>query len=326
MDALQLKAYRQMALDRLEQLLTALPEQPHAADYFVDGYIRRLSNLPLRPENTPPYVGLYGEGSTLDRYRDVAVDRLQELVEALPKLEPVDREIDRYLRRLSDLPERPEGVDPYVRLFVLPTSDPEPDEIHAISTPSCPSYLTSEQLLQIAGTNQFKKRITELTPGVNATLERYQINTKLRIAHFLAQVMHESGGCRWLREIWGPTEAQRRYEPVTSVSRSLGNLYKGDGERFKGRGLIQLTGRANYQRFTDKVGKDFGVDFVAQPELVESAPFAVLVAGWFWNLRNVNAAADQDDLLKVTRLVNGGRNGLSDRARYLKRAKLVLKV
>ena len=317
MEASELKAYRQMGLDRLEQLLIQLPEEASEADKFVDTSIRTLSGLPARPEGAPPYQGLYGAGQTLTEYRDVAADRLEELLEELTQLDKLDEEIDRYIRVLSDLPERPANREPYVGLFVLRSSrEPDPMEHHESDFSASQQYITSEQLLRIAGTSQLKSRIEQLTPGVNATFERFQIDTKLRMTHFLAQVMHESGGFRWLREIWGPTAAQRGYEG----RRDLGNTQAGDGKRFMGRGLIQLTGRNNYQQFSNALG----VDFVANPEWVERSPYAVLVAGWFWNTRGLNALADQDNVRQITRRINGGYNGLSDRERYLRRAKLAL--
>ena len=322
MDANTLKQYRKMALDRLEQLLIQLPEEPNDADYFVDRYIRILSDLPARPDNSPPYQGLYGSGSTLDKYRDVATDRLQELVEELSGLQKVDEEVDKYIRVLSDLPPRPEDVEPYVRLFVIRPPQSPPDELISGQTPSGKQFITSQQLIQIAGSNRFKSRLETFTPGVNATFEKYQINTKLRIAHFLAQVMHESGGFQWLKELWGPTAAQRTYEPNHRKARELGNTQKGDGFRYRGRGLIQLTGRGNYKRFSDAIN----VDCVAKPDLVAEAPYAVYAAGWYWNSRSINNPADQDNLREVTRRINGGYNGLADRAKYLKRAKLVLKI
>lgn len=194
MDIKELQAYRKLALDRLEQLLIQLPETPHEADYFVDRYIRILSNLPSRNDNSPPYEGLYGSGSSLDQYRDVATDRLQELVENSPEIAKVDAEIDDYIHTLSELPKRPNDVQPYVRLFVIRTSEPDPIEIGNNPILSAQEFITSQQLLQIVGTNQVKKRIEAFTPGVNATFEKYKINSPLRTAHFLAQIMHESGG------------------------------------------------------------------------------------------------------------------------------------
>ena len=326
MDKNELRAYRNLALDRLEQLLIQLPETPHEADYFVDRYIRIFSGLPTRKNHSPPYEGLYGSGSSLDRYRDVATDRLQELVVNLPELAQVDEEIDDFIRILSELLKRPNNVAPYVRLFIIRTSDPDPIDLGGNSISSTQKFITSQQLLQIAGTNTVKDRIDACTAGVNLTFEKYNINTKLRMAHFLAQIMHESGSLKWLRELWGPTEQQKKYDPPFRLAKTLGNLNKSDGFKYRGRGLIQLTGKNNYKKFTNEIGSEFDVDFVSHPDLVESVPYAVLVAGWYWNTRNINKFADRDDLRQVTRSINGGFNGLNDRRKYLKRAKLVLKV
>ena len=323
MDANQLSAYRQLALGRLQQLLLNQSETAHQADYFVDQSIRTLSKLPSRPETSLPYVGLYGTKPELDEYRgyrDVAVDHLNELVMKLPGLHEVDAEIDKNIRLLSDLPERGSAVEPYVRIFVLRPSDAQPDDLQIADNPSTTKqFVTAEQLIQIAGTKEFESRIRTLTPGVNATFEKFNINTTLRMAHFLAQVMHESGGFRWLREIWGPTDAQLGYEG----RKGLGNTKSGDGKRFMGRGLIQLTGRANYTTFSKAMGMPD--KFVDDPKLVEASPWAVIAAGWYWNGRDINNPADQDDVVEVTWRINGGKNGLKDRERYLNRAKLVLK-
>ncbi len=314
----ELKAYRKLALIHFEKILRQQPE-PDEADEFVDRYIRLLSKLAERPAGSPLYQGLYGAGSTLDQYRDVATDRLLELVYAVTELDKVDEGIDKYIRILSKLPERPQDVKPYVRLFKL--ADDDGVSIQSEVSPPSHQFVMAEQLIQIAGTDRFSSRIQALTPGVNATLERYKINTKLRIAHFLAQIMHESGGFQWLRELWGPNAIQEGYEG----RRDLGNTQSGDGKRFMGRGLIQLTGRANYQKFTEELGKELGVNFVEKPELVEQPPYGVMVAGWYWNSRNINIHADKDDLRKVTLLINGGTNGIEDRRNYLDRARVVLK-
>lgn len=321
MDIDQLRSYRQLALARLQQLMLSLPEEVHEADHFVDQSIRGLSGLSVKPDTTLPYVGLYGKQPDLDEYyeyRAVATDRLRELVLKLPDLQEVDAAMDNYLRSLSNLPQRVAGVDPYVRLFVLRSAAADPDDLQVADHFAADQLLvTAEQLLQIAGTSELESRIRRLTPGVNATFAKFNINTKLRMAHFLAQVMHESGGFRWLRELWGPTDAQVGYED----RKDLGNQRSGDGKRFMGRGLIQLTGRANYQAFSDALN----VDFVTEPELIETSPYAVLAAGWFWDTCNLNALADDDGIRRITRTINGGLNGLEERVRYLDRAKLVLK-
>ncbi|MBD1911577.1 MULTISPECIES: glycoside hydrolase family 19 protein [unclassified Leptolyngbya] len=321
MDATQLKSYRQLGLDRLEQLLLQLPAQANDADRFVDKAIRQLSGLPPAPTGAPPYQGIYSAAFTFEQYRDGATDRLEDLMLKLPALNSLDGEVDSWIRKLSDLPERPTGSDPYVRLFVLREDTPDVPSITgpAIATPS-KIYVTSDQMFKIIGSTQHSDRVNAMMPGINVTLKRFNINTPLRMAHFFGQILHESGGFRWLRELWGPTDAQTRYEPPSRLAQNLGNTQAGDGKRYMGRGVIQLTGRANYAQFS----KAMGVDFLSNPDLVASPQYAVTAAGWFWDTRNINKAADQDDLLKVTRQVNGGKNGLADREKYLKRAKQVL--
>ncbi len=321
MEPAQLKSYRQMALDKLEQLLLDLPEEASEADYFVDKYIRILSQKPEKPADDFPYVGLYGAGKTLDEYRDMATDRLQELAMQLPDLDVVDEEADKYIRILSQATPRSKDAKPYVDLFVLREEKESTEDLSLSHSSgsfanSAPTYITAAQLLEIIGPTDLKSRIESLVPGINQTLDKFQINTELRMAHFLAQVIHETGGFRWLREIWGPTAIQQGYEG----RQDLGNIHPGDGKRFMGRGAIQLTGRANYQQFSAYMG----VDFIKQPELLESPPYAVLVAGWYWDSRKINPCADRDDLNSVTRLINGGTIGLADRQKYLLCAKKVL--
>lgn len=151
--------------------------------------------------------------------------------------------------------------------------------------------------------------------ALEETCIRFGIDTTLRKSHFLAQVAHESGAGRWLEEIWGPTPAQRRYEGRAD----LGNTEVGDGYRYRGRGYIQLTGRANYAEFSaDMFGDDRAV---RNPDMVARLPCAAWAAGWFWRKRGINRLADFDDLVLVTKRVNGGTNGLVDRARYLQMAR-----
>src|SRR5207247_2463398 len=108
--------------------------------------------------------------------------------------------------------------------------------------------LTSEQLHAIMP-RLSDDRNSQFLPFLTAAMSEFAIEAPARAAAFLAQLAHESGQFRFMEEIWGPTDAQRRYEPVTNLSQALGNTEVGDGKRFKGRGPIQLTGRANYQSF-----------------------------------------------------------------------------
>ncbi len=143
----------------------------------------------------------------------------------------------------------------------------------------------------------------------------FDIQTLLRQAHFLAQCAHESAGFTAIVEI-GPTSYFARYDG----RKSLGNTQPGDGARFRGRGLIQLTGRRNYQHF----GTLLGVDLVAQPENAAVFPIAAQTAALFWREHKLNAHADRDDIAAITRAINGGLNGLASRRAFLTRTKSAL--
>ena len=136
-------------------------------------------------------------------------------------------------------------------------------------------------------------------------LSDYEIEEGNRQNMFLAQLAHESDGFKTTREY----ASGRAYEGRTD----LGNTEEGDGVRFRGRGLIQLTGRSNYRQFSAASG----VDVEDNPQLVEEFPLALEVSAWFWYKRGLNALADDGDFKKITRRINGGYNGLADRERYL---------
>lgn len=144
-----------------------------------------------------------------------------------------------------------------------------------------------------------------------------QINTPTRAAAFLAQVGHESGQLRLLRELWGPTPAQIKYEGRVD----LGNTQPGDGKRFMGRGLIQITGRKNYAA----CGAALGLDLIANPDLLAKPQNAAASAAWFWLSNNLNRFADREDFIGLTRAINGGTNGITDRRALWDRAKAALK-
>lgn len=143
-------------------------------------------------------------------------------------------------------------------------------------------------------------------------LSDYKINTPLRIAHFMGQVTHECAGFRTTEEFASGAAYEGRAD--------LGNTERGDGRRYKGRGLIQLTGRANYR----EIGGKLGLDLEGNPELAAEPATSLRIACEYWTSRRINNPSDYDDLLKVTRLVNGGLNGLDDRRKYLRRAKEAL--
>lgn len=169
--------------------------------------------------------------------------------------------------------------------------------------------VTLDQLKYIMprATNDNLKRF--LIP-INITLEKFGINTPLRIAAFLSQIAHESGSLLYTEELASGIKYEGR--------KDLGNTKKGDGVKYKGRGLIQITGRANYE----EVSKSLGMDFVEQPELLKTTVWAALSAGLWWNKRSnkLNIAADSRDIKRITKIVNGGTNGLAERTQYYNRA------
>jgi len=149
-------------------------------------------------------------------------------------------------------------------------------------------------------------------------LDRFEVDTPLRIAHLLAQTAHESDSFCTTEEYASGAAYEGRAD--------LGNTRPGDGKRYKGRGPIQLTGRANYSRFTVWLWAiiDDCPDFAAHPELVAEFPWAGWAVFFFWSTHGLNVYADHDDLAGATKVINGGRNGLSSRAAFLAKAKIAV--
>jgi putative chitinase len=183
------------------------------------------------------------------------------------------------------------------------------------------TMISADQLAKVMPNLSSAKRVQYLPFLLQAMME-FEINTPLRVAAFLAQVAHESGEFRWMEEIWGPTAAQRRYEPVTNKSQDLGNTGLGDGKRFKGRGPIQITGRANYKRYGDALG----IDLIADPTCAAKPEVGFRIAGLYWKRNGLNELADKEWFKTITKRINGGFNGLEERTRYYTSAKRVLGV
>lgn len=180
--------------------------------------------------------------------------------------------------------------------------------------------LTPELLRAATGCQE---AYAELYAGpLSDACEWHGINTPARMAAFLAQIGHESGSFRFVREVWGPTPAQQRYEGRAD----LGNIQPGDGLRYCGRGLIQLTGRANYVRIRDRMRGVFPdvPDFEAQPEQLERPQWACLSAAEYWAGAGLNRLADAGDFEAITKRINGGLNGQADRLARWERAKQAL--
>lgn len=182
-------------------------------------------------------------------------------------------------------------------------------------TKKAPTLITLDQLRRGLGIT--RERADYWDDWLNEAMSLYQINTKPRIAAFLAQVGHESARLRYTSEIWGPTKTQRRYEG----RKDLGNIYKGDGSRFRGHGLIQTTGRYNHRAVTQRLRAKFptlGVpDFEAEPTKLTLPRWAALSAADYWDMKGLNALADAGNFETITRKINGGLNGFQDRKNLL---------
>jgi len=152
--------------------------------------------------------------------------------------------------------------------------------------------------------------------------KKYEITTPLRIAHFMAQIEHESGGFKYLREL-GSHKYLDKYD-TGSLAKRLGNTPEDDddGQKYCGRGYIQITGLFNYK----DLSKDTGINFVKNPELLEQEANAMISALWFWNKRKLNVFADKDDVNSITKRINGGFNGLADRIAKLNKWKKLLNI
>ncbi len=170
--------------------------------------------------------------------------------------------------------------------------------------------ITRQQLLQIMPLA--KSRVDTYLVFINRYAPEFGITSALRMAHYLAQIAHESSELKHTLEL----ASGKAYEG----RKDLGNTARGDGVKYKGRGLIQITGKANYKAYRDYCG----YDVVARPELLEQPLGAVRSSMWYWQKHGLNALADKDDVEAVTKRINGGLNGFDSRKKYLTRAKKAL--
>lgn len=206
--------------------------------------------------------------------------------------------------------------------------------------------ITEQQLLQI-----FPKaghRAGFFVPALNVAMKRFGITSPVRVAAFLAQVGHESSQLNRLVENLNYSDqglaatwpsryrgadgqpnalAQRLARNPRAIANNAyasrngnGDEASGDGWRFRGRGLLQITGRANYRA----AGTGLGQPLEQEPELLEQPEFAALSAAWWWSTHGLNELADRGELAAITRRINGGLNGQAERLALWERAKRVL--
>lgn len=183
----------------------------------------------------------------------------------------------------------------------------------------------------------------ELATKYRTLLGKYYINTPLRLAHFFAQIEHESGlkpisenlnySASGLRKIFGkyfPTIEKANYyarkpEKIANLvyanRMQNGDECSGDGWKYRGRGFIQITGKSNYILLS----KDTRIDYLSNPDLLLNEADSMISALWFWNMKGLNKYADLDDVKEVTRRINGGYNGLEHRIELLKKYKTIFK-
>ena len=174
--------------------------------------------------------------------------------------------------------------------------------------------ITAQQLLEILPNAGQSAGV--FVSALNTAMNHYQIVGLKRVAAFVAQIGHESGQLKYVKEIWGPTKAQARYEGRAD----LGNTVAGDGSKYRGRGLIQITGRANYKA----CGEALALDLINEPELLEKPQHACMSAAWFWATKGLSTLADAGQFDKITQRINGGQNGAADRqALYAKALKVL---
>jgi putative chitinase len=293
----QIQVWRVQGFLRLFSLVTKIQGDASPKDQLVDALIRKINNQPDRPADKPPYTGLFGTAD-VNAGRLQAANTCQSLWGKLQgDSNPLDGLVDDLLRALSNLPPRPAGKPPYASLF-----------------PTCTMVWIIPDMLTTIAPAAPSNRATQLASQINRTMVEYGINTPLRQAHFLAQIAHESDSFNALEEYASGDEYEGRDD--------LGNTQPGDGSRYKGRGLIQVTGRNNYAL----CGQALGVDLINNPTRLADPDLASRSAGWFWNSNQLNGDADRDDVRTVTRVINGGYNGLEERMQFLQAAKKVLGV
>lgn len=156
------------------------------------------------------------------------------------------------------------------------------------------------------------QRTAVFAVSLTEAMEEFEIHSSIRQAAFLAQIAHESSSLNYTEEIADGSAYEARLD--------LGNTERGDGKRYKGRGLIQITGRANYT----SCGQALHLDLIGSPELLQGTEAACRSAGWFWKTRGLNELADKDAFGTISRKINGGFNGIDDRIKHWLRARSAL--
>lgn len=174
--------------------------------------------------------------------------------------------------------------------------------------------IIEEQIRKIAPYSP--KNVSVFVDYLNEYMEIFDIDTVERVCMFIAQIAHESGSFHYVREISSGAQYENR--------KDLGNIHPGDGKFFKGRGLIQITGRSNYKSCSLALFNDLRL--LDTPQLLEIPQYAVASACWFWWSKGLNELADKGKFKSITKKINGGLNGYADRLNFYDRAKEVIQI
>lgn len=201
--------------------------------------------------------------------------------------------------------------------------------------------MTITQLNNIIERNISNDELHKVWDSLGTTFVKFDIDTNIRRSHFLGQILHESGQFKYKREnlnysakglytvfrkYFKTIESAKKYErqprKIANIvyANRMGNTFENDGWNFRGGGSIQITGRNNYT----ELSKDLQQDFISNPNFIGEYPYYILSAGWFWNKRKLNKYADQDNIVRITKLINGGLNGLNDRIKWTEKVKRIL--
>jgi putative chitinase len=166
--------------------------------------------------------------------------------------------------------------------------------------------MITKQMIKAIAPNSKDEIVDPLVKFLNIHMPKYEVNTYLRVTHFLAQAAHEAASFRTLEEYASGAAYEGR--------KDLGNVVRGDGVRYKGRGIFQLTGRANYTQCSRDL---FGDDTLANdPDLVRTPEYAIITACWFWYKNKLNEICDRGDIVLLSKRINGGTIGLEDRIKH----------
>jgi WXG100 family type VII secretion target len=316
-----------MAEDLVQARYDDLIEMAHRFDGAAEAirFLDRTVRSSYRPLQQGAWLGRGVEAFSAEMDRDVlpAIARLANVMtnarKTIEEMVKVLREAEQVaaapFRTSSDADKAPVGTSPTsgdsAASSRLSASVSANTEEHPASVD-----ITTQQLRQaMPGLSQ--KQADLYAPILNRAMNEFHINTPARRNMFLAQIAHESGNLRHFRELGNDAYFQR-YEG----RRNLGNTQPGDGPKFRGRGAIQITGRTNYE----SAGRALGLDLTTHPELLEQPENAIRSAAWWWEQHGLNERVDRNpnDIRGVTRVINGGFNGLPERQNGFDRINRVL--